>query len=123
MMLLNKIHLLKNKILFLSKVFQENSKNILLNTEKNSVLEIKNDELSARVSHLEELVKVQNFLNESNMNQIKANERERVKIVKDIQIIVATLKDVYNLVQENYFDNDMPEEDFAKKNKKNNTYH
>tara|TARA_B100000902_G_scaffold337412_1_gene338303 strand:+ start:596 stop:964 length:369 start_codon:yes stop_codon:yes gene_type:complete len=122
-MLLNKIHLLKNKILFLSKVFQENSKNILLNTEKNSVLEIKNDELSARVSHLEELVKVQNFLNESNMNQIKANERERVKIVKDIQIIVATLKDVYNLVQENYFDNDMPEEDFAKKNKKNNTYH
>ena len=123
MMLLNKIHLLKNKIFFLSKIFQENNEKILLNASKNSLLEIKNDELNARVSRLEELVKVQSLLNESNINQIKTNERERVKIVKDIQIIVATLKDVYNLVQENYFDNDILEEDFAKKKKKNNTYH
>jgi len=122
-MLLNKIHLLKSKFNLLSETFQENSDKILFNLNKNVELERKNNELESRIEHLEELVKIQNFLNESNINQLKTNERERIKIVKDIQIIVATLKDVYSLVQENVFEHDMFDDDFIKKNKKNNTYH
>ena len=123
MMLLNKIHLLKTRFSFINKTLKENSEKIIANLNKNINLEIKNKELESRICHLEELVKVQNFLNESNINQIKNIERERAKIIQDIQIIVATLKDVYNLVQENVFEQDMFDEDFAKKNKKNNTYH
>ena len=123
MMLLNKIHLLKTKFSFINRTLKENSEKIISSLDKSINLEIKNKELESRISHLEELVKVQNFLNETNINQIKSIERERVKIVQDIQIIVATLKDVYNLVQENVFDQDLLDEDFTKKNKKNNTYH
>ena len=123
MMLLNKIHLLKNKINLLNNTFQENSKKILFNTNKNIELETKNKELEKRISQLEELFKTQNFLNESIMNQIKTQEKEKTKIIKDIQIIVATLKDVYNLVQNNIFEQDIFDDDFTKKKKKNNTYH
>lgn len=123
MMLLKKIHLLKNKFILLNESIQENTKKNLINFNKNKELENRNKELEKRISHLEELVKIQSCLNETNINQIKTNERERVKIVKDIQIIVATLKDVYSLVQENVFDRDMFDDDFIKKNKKNNTYH
>ena len=123
MMLLNKIHLLKTRFSFLNKTLKENSEKIIANLNKNISLETKNKELESRICHLEELFKVQNFLNETNINQIKNIERERAKIIQDIQIIVATLKDVYNLVQENVFDQDTFDEDFTKKNKKNNTYH
>ena len=123
MMLLNKIHLLKNKFISLNDLVQENAKKTLINFNKSKELESKNKELENRVSYLEELVKIQSCLNETNVNQIKTNERERIKIIKDIQIIVATLKDMYNLVQENVFECDMLDETFAKKNKKNNTYH
>ena len=123
MMLLSKIHLLKNKINLLNNTFQENSEKILFNLNKNAELENKNKELEKRITQLEELVKTQNFLNESIMNQIKNQEKEKTKIIKDIQIIVATLKDMYNLVQENVFESDMLDETFTKKNKKNNTYH
>ena len=115
-MLLNKIRLLKSKFDILNKNFQETA-------QKNIELENKNVELEKRISQLEELVKTQNCLNESVMNQINTQEREKVKIIKDIQIIVATLKDVYNLVQNNIFDQDIFDDDFIKKKKKNNTYH
>lgn len=123
MMLLKKIHLLKNKFILLNESIQENAKKTLINFNKTVELECKNKELENRISHLEDLVKIQNCLNETNVNQIKNNERERIKIVKDIQIIVATLKDMYNLVQENVFENEMFDDNFSKKNKKNNTYH
>ena len=116
MMLLNKIHLLKTKINSLKDLINKS-------VQKSESLEAKNIELEKRLGQLEELVKTQNCLNESIMNQLKASERERVKTVKDIQIIVATLKDVYSLVQNSIFDQDIFDEDFIKKKKKNNTYH
>jgi len=122
-MLLNKIRLLKNKFNLLSEEFKQNKEQILFNSKKNSELEEQNKLLEKRVDLLEEFIKSQNFLNESTMNQIKSNELERIKIVKDIQIIVATLKDVYNLVQSSVFDHDIFDEDLIKKKKKNNTYH
>ena len=123
MMLLKKIHLLKNKFIVLNESIQKNSKKALTNFNKINELECKNKELENRLTHVEELFKIQSFLNETNVNQIKTNERERNKIVKDIQIIVATLKDMYSLVQENVSESELFDDNFSKKNKKNNTYH
>ena len=116
-MLLNKIRLLKNKIKLFENTLREIKKNSLDNIKKNV-------ELENRIQQLEEYTKTQNCLNESTINQIKTEERERIKLVKDIQIIVATLKDVYSLVvQNNISEYEFFDDDFSKKNKKNNTYH
>lgn len=115
-MLLNKTHLLKSKFNILKKLFEDD-------IEKNVILETKNKELEKRLEQLEDQVKNQSYLNESIMNQLKAHERERVKVIKDIQIIVATLGDVYNLVQSNIFEQDAFDDGFSKKTKKSNTYH
>lgn len=116
MMLFNKIHLLKTKFLELNKHMRENITLIEENKRKNS-------ELEKRISLIEEALKTQNQLNESIISQLSSQERERNKIVKDIQIIVATLKDVYSLVQSSFFDQDIFSEELLKKKKKNNTYH
>ena len=116
-MLLSKIRHLKNKIQSFESAIIEIKDNSLNNIKKNC-------ELEKRVEQLEEYIKTQNCLNESVMNQIKTEEKERTKLVKDIQIIVATLKDVYNLViQNNISDHEFFEDGFSKKNEKNNTYH
>ena len=116
MMLLSRIHHLKNKIEVLTNTFFENKKDIVSTKNKNS-------ELEKRISSLEEFIKTQNFLNESLMNQIKVQERERIKVVKDIQIIVATLKDVYTLVQNSAYEYEFFDDEVSKKKKKNNTFH
>ena len=117
MMLLNKIRLLKNKITTFESLFNEVLNRSLDNTKKNNSLE-------KRISLLEEYIITQNCLNEALLAQIKNEEKERIKLVKDIQIIVATLKDVYSLViQSNINEQEYFDDDFSKKNKKNNTYH
>ena len=51
------------------------------------------------------------------------NMKEKEKISKDIQIIVAALKDVYTLIENNLGNEDFIADMLLKKNKKNDTYH
>jgi hypothetical protein len=132
-MLLSKIHHLKTRANNLAKTISDLKENkipeiveVLKRKEEDLIdLSISEDsqDLNARVALLEEQIKTQNLLNQSIMNQIRTGEVEKNKIVKDIQIVVATLKDVYSFIYTNFCDPDTFDEDFLKKIKKNNTYH
>tara|TARA_B100000085_G_scaffold157135_1_gene142713 strand:+ start:19101 stop:19451 length:351 start_codon:yes stop_codon:yes gene_type:complete len=116
-MLSNKIHLLKNNLI--EKITSKLEKQILSDLEKDKKIEY----LEKKLSYFEEQIKTQNALNATILNNIEMNMKEKEKISKDIQIIVAALKDVYTLIENNLGNEDFIADMLLKKNKKNDTYH
>ena len=116
-MLSNKIHLLKNNLI--EKITSKLEKQILSDLEKDKKIEY----LEKKLSYFEEQIKTQNALNATILNNIEMNMKEKEKISKDIQIIVAALKDVYALIENNLSNEDFITDMLLKKNKKNDTYH
>ena len=116
-MLLKKIHHLKDEAVNKVSDYLKNEVEIVNDRDKRIEF------LEKKLSYFEEQVKTQNTLNNTLLKSIEAQERDKERLNKDMQLLVVALKDVYSL-----FENTMSDEDsllslLLKKNKKNDTYH
>ena len=116
-MLLKKIHHLKDEAVNKVSDYLKNEVEIVNDREKRIEF------LEKKLSYFEEQIKTQNTLNSTLLKSIEAQERDKERLNKDMQLLVVALKDVYSL-----FENTMTDEDsllslLLKKNKKNDTYH
>lgn len=116
-MLLKKIHHLKDEAVNKVSDYLKNEVEIVNDRDKRIEF------LEKKLSYFEEQVKTQNTLNSTLLKSIEAQERDKERLNKDMQLLVVALKDVYSL-----FENTMSDEEsllslLLKKNKKNDTYH
>ena len=116
-MLLKKIHHLKNNIV--DKVSNVIESEILESLDKDKKIEY----LEKKLNYFEEQVKTQNALNNMILNRLETQEKEKTKLEKDMQIIIAAVKDIYLFIESDLGDSDFITNMLLKKNKKNDTYH
>ena len=100
MMLLKKIHHLKNNIV--DKVSNIVESEILESLDRDKKIEY----LEKKLNYFEEQVKTQNALNSMVLKRLETQEKEKEKLTKDLQIIIAAVKDIYLFLETDLGDSD-----------------
>lgn len=115
MQLLKKIHLLKINI---EKAFSDKEEII----KEIEFYKEKCDTLQKSIKNFENQFQMQITINDSLKSLIDTQQKEKDNLKKDMQIMVAALKDIYSFVELNTVDAELIEE-IVNKKLKNSTYH